>query len=276
MKTIITILSLTLLSFTSFGQLISTYNTIMPPNDSFSSSSYIIGKNSQNKMKEVAAEFRTDSLSIPTPFHSARFPFSGTLTGSYKVELWTQSGSVPGFMIPGSEIIFNVASTGTNIITVIGDSNNIVLEPDSAYYLVVKAANATSRGNWNFSVFHTIQNNTFIQTDTAGFTPYINTIPAFEIIAGIGSPTNLSAISSESNPLSIYPNPAHNILNVDLEGSSSSYSFQIINSTGQVLSIQQSNSNKNQLDVSQLPRGIYFIRQLDKNRHIVTCQFVKE
>jgi hypothetical protein len=79
------------------------------------------------------------------------------------------------------------------------------------------------------------------------------------------------------NTYSIYPNPVSNVLNIDLETTySKSYSIQIISTTGQVLQAHQSNSNSTQINVSQLPAGVYFIQLRDEKKHLATRKFIKE
>ena len=55
-----------------------------------------------------------------------------------------------------------------------------------------------------------------------------------------------------------YPNPANDILNIQAEGSISS--IEIMNVLGQTLLTSKGNGNKEQLDISGLSAGNYFVR----------------
>jgi len=85
----------------------------------------------------------------------------------------------------------------------------------------------------------------------------------------------INELTSQNN-YSIYPNPVGNILNIELGTTPYTYFIQIISSTGQILQSHQSNSNTNQIDVSQLPTGIYFVQLIDKNKQFITRKFIKE
>jgi hypothetical protein len=71
----------------------------------------------------------------------------------------------------------------------------------------------------------------------------------------------------------IYPNPAKTILFIKTEDNSLSQ-YQIYNSIGQVL--KQGKLTEKSIDVSDLPKGIYFIQLNVKNEQIFNSKFIKE
>jgi hypothetical protein len=83
------------------------------------------------------------------------------------------------------------------------------------------------------------------------------------IYQGTLSNTNLSSIDFK-----IYPNPnSSNILNIDAYGNSNSYHYQFLNLLGQ--KVMSGNLERNQIDVSQLNSGTYFLMLTNGNNKIV-------
>ena len=72
------------------------------------------------------------------------------------------------------------------------------------------------------------------------------------------------------NIISIYPNPAYDKLIIAADADI--HEVAIINMVGQVVSKNQYNNNHVQIDILQLPGGVYFIRINNE----VTRKFVKE
>ncbi len=81
----------------------------------------------------------------------------------------------------------------------------------------------------------------------------------FSYLGNTPSP-RLKAPSSDevSNTLLIYPNPTRNYLNIK-QSANLIENVRIVNLRGQVVLEQNLNDNKVQLDVSALPKGIYFV-----------------
>ncbi len=76
------------------------------------------------------------------------------------------------------------------------------------------------------------------------------------------NPTSVEDNSIDS-PLSIFPNPSHDFLNVNLPNDETISSIQILNSLGSIVyevnNIQKINSN-HRIDISNLEIGMYFIK----------------
>ena len=65
-----------------------------------------------------------------------------------------------------------------------------------------------------------------------------------------------AADESQESHISVYPNPANNVLNIVVAGN---FEYRLINSTGQEIANGVA-QNVKQLNVSQLAKGIYFLR----------------
>ncbi len=84
---------------------------------------------------------------------------------------------------------------------------------------------------------------------------------------GVGIEDNVS----EKQLVSVYPNPAKNLLNVELLGTNEKAIFQIFSISGQLM---QTGSLSNSLDVSYLNNGVYFIRIETANEELINKKFV--
>jgi hypothetical protein len=85
--------------------------------------------------------------------------------------------------------------------------------------------------------------------------------------AGISEP--------ESSQISIYPNPATDKLILKTSVTSTSSHLSIMNLNGQELIVQPITEPKTQIDISNLPRGVYFVR-LTNNKTVEVRKIIKE
>jgi len=92
----------------------------------------------------------------------------------------------------------------------------------------------------------------------------------------------ITSISKENNQvenqdkISVFPNPAKDVLNIEFQGSSEKRDIRIYNSLGKMIYSYPvyRHSQKLQLDLpGELKNGLYFIR-LDKNDHKQTAPFL--
>jgi len=79
-----------------------------------------------------------------------------------------------------------------------------------------------------------------------------------------------STHSSETS-ISVFPNPAHSEINV-LSASKEYFEIEIVNALGEILI---TGKNENRIDISDLPRGVYFVKVFCGN-NLVTEKFVKQ
>lgn len=93
-----------------------------------------------------------------------------------------------------------------------------------------------------------------------------------------GSSATLSAASFETiNAVTIYPNPAQDVLNINmLEDFGTSTSYTIYNSIGQVINKVKVNSQQDlKVNTSGYSVGVYFIK-IEKEGSVKTLQFIKQ
>ncbi len=77
----------------------------------------------------------------------------------------------------------------------------------------------------------------------------------------------------ESTSLSVYPNPVQNTLNVKLEGYTK-YEYSIYSANGKLVKVGQSNNEITNVDVSDLPKGIYVL-QVNSDNKVFISKFIK-
>jgi hypothetical protein len=77
---------------------------------------------------------------------------------------------------------------------------------------------------------------------------------------------------NENNLISIYPNPAHDKLNIVVN--QKQFDIEVRNALGQLV-IKQATTNAKQLDITELVSGVYIL-QLTANGAVYTVMFVKE
>jgi len=93
------------------------------------------------------------------------------------------------------------------------------------------------------------------------------TVMYFDAPAGI--------IEQKSLPISIYPNPATNIVTVESLECLKESSLNIANISGQPLITLQLSQPKTTLDISSLPSGVYFVR-LTSEKSVATGKIIKQ
>lgn len=82
------------------------------------------------------------------------------------------------------------------------------------------------------------------------------------------SPT-VSVLMDYKVSVNIMPNPAYDNVTIAIGGENSTASVRIADATGRVLSLSNNISDKQNIDISQLPQGIYFIQiSVDKENYI--------
>jgi len=75
----------------------------------------------------------------------------------------------------------------------------------------------------------------------------------------------------------ILPNPAHNLITIQFDKPFDFNRIEILSSTGQILNSKNLNlsSNTIELNISSLPKAIYFIKVLSKDGSVVIQHFMK-
>ena len=93
----------------------------------------------------------------------------------------------------------------------------------------------------------------------------------FEVIFSNNS-TSIENISNTSSTLSVYPNPATDVLNISVSNGTKVNNVNIYNVSGKLVTTAKVTAN--QINISELNNGVYFIEVLTENGKLTT-KFVK-
>ena len=98
--------------------------------------------------------------------------------------------------------------------------------------------------------------------------------PMLRPVFGEEDPTSTNDMVGQNNFAQLYPNPAGDFLNFDMEGAIyENFHLQIINNLGQVI---HSGILDSQLEIGHLPKGIYYAKVIKiKDGISQTIPFVK-
>jgi hypothetical protein len=77
--------------------------------------------------------------------------------------------------------------------------------------------------------------------------------------------------------LSVYPNPAINLLNVDLKNFAGKVTMQVFDVKGTLMqAITTEVPDQSQLNIHSLPQGLYLLRVMDEGGRTRTTKWIKE
>ena len=85
-------------------------------------------------------------------------------------------------------------------------------------------------------------------------------------------PTQITEQKTTQNQLKIYPNPAKNSINVEVKNA---VSIEIADVLGKIV-LSKNTSTDNQIDVSSLEQGVYFVKIINLKNETFVEKFMKE
>ncbi|MBO3099162.1 T9SS type A sorting domain-containing protein [Gelidibacter pelagius] len=91
---------------------------------------------------------------------------------------------------------------------------------------------------------------------------------------GVNVSYTLSVSQLEHQMVKLYPNPVTDKLFIQ-SPSSKNFNLKLVNSLGQLVMSQDSNSASAELDLSSLSRGLYVLNVMDDNRNFQTIKIIK-
>ena len=195
----------------------------------------------------------------------------GAELGSATISLSSVDTTSAGIMVAEAAVGYNVAANFTSAIaipangefwagvvlpTTAGDTLALVTNTDGDF------ADATTHTGefWSDNTFHT-----FGDANNWGV---LIAIAAFPVV-------NFQAALSENELIaSVYPNPASDVLNINLKANATSVS--IISMDGKVVSTQNVSSNTVAVDLSNVLAGAYIYEIVAENGTVIRNTFVKK
>jgi len=89
-------------------------------------------------------------------------------------------------------------------------------------------------------------------------------------------PTGISNINSEAIDMKVYPNPAKDVVNIEVATvSGGNFKVEVSNLLGQKLDVQSLVNNKASINVAELPTGIYLVDCYRDGVKVTATRFVK-
>lgn len=79
-----------------------------------------------------------------------------------------------------------------------------------------------------------------------------------ECFVGINDPAIQAAIE-------VYPNPASNVINIELNEAAANAQVRTFNTAGQLMKVMEMNSGSASMDISELPTGVYYLEVATEN-----------
>jgi len=90
-------------------------------------------------------------------------------------------------------------------------------------------------------------------------------------------PAALPALSSREEKSVVYPNPATNDINIVFDENADVKNIALYNVIGKVMNVYKVSGNSANLNIENLPSGIYFVKLYSANGSVVvTRKFTKQ
>ena len=238
---------------------------------------------------KTTAEMKTQSTYTNASWDFTTTPvwkIDGTNNSGYPYLAWQNYATAPTVTTQAVSVIGSTSATGNGDITATGGAN--ITERGIYWSLTDGFADGagikvSTIGDWSATGTFTQE----ITGLTANTTYYVKAFATNSVGTSYGSQVSF-ATSIETNvenpsltTLSIYPNPAHDILYINTGTSSktgTNYSIKIVNTLGQTVFENVINNQLLSVDVSTLgANGIYFIQLIDQNGEIRDInKFIRE
>ena len=142
-----------------------------------------------------------------------------------------------------------------------GTDSSIIIANDGGVYSTVDRGGKWDRVGNNMPIFpvydleiNTAQNRLIAAT----FAMSMQTLPLDSAFIQPPKIINVGIHNTARDQINIYPNPSNGIVNVHLNNTSGS--IEVVNLLGRTLLYKAIHSNEEQLNISQLAKGTYFIR----------------
>ncbi|MBL7895034.1 MAG: T9SS type A sorting domain-containing protein [Bacteroidia bacterium] len=182
-------------------------------------------------------------------------PVGGTLVSAFGGG--TFSGNLVG-TAPGSGTLLLPGRTYNNVLQVI-TYMNLTATIATSLIPITATLNVT-----NYQYYDASQKFPLLNVNITR----INSLAGNQVTTTVDVNNNIYAGINEynlDNSLVIYPNPASNNINIQLSNSKSA-KVEIINQFGQVVKTVNIESNNDNINISELSSGVYFVKTLSENK----------
>ncbi len=161
------------------------------------------------------------------------------------------------------------AGTITLTLTTLPADYNLRLVNSTGAILVTSSSTSTNSETINYTAAAGV----YYARVYAPLSTTFNATSCYTLKVALGTATK---DFNANNELTVYPNPVHNILNIDFNGTEGIADIQLFNMNGvQVLS-GKSSAQKTQMNFSKLPSGIYLMKVLKNGVVVSKTKIIKD
>jgi len=206
-----------------------------------------------------------DNATNGTTSGAATIPFNTDVTG-----LISPSGDVDHYK-------FVITTRGTITITLrtLPGDYDLKLLNSSGGQVAISQAGGTS----NESISRTVNPGTYY-AQVYGYNGANSATTCYTLRVQLGTATRgtdpVDPITYKSQKVGVFPNPATNIVNVNLAGFTGKSDIRMFDVNGKVVLHRQVSMDNSQLDISTLPAGVYIIKIRNGENEVSTTKIVKQ
>ncbi|MBV8252291.1 MAG: T9SS type A sorting domain-containing protein [Chitinophaga sp.] len=227
---------------------------------------------SSDNSSYTAAQFTTITAGCASPLDTDT---NGTMAGASTIPFNTD---VTGLINPSGDLDyykFVITTSGTITITLgtlPADYDLKLLNSAGTQVAISQNAGTTSE-----TISKTVSPGTYYAL-VYGYAGANSSTQCYTLRVQLGTATKSTDRSSNSDEQSVqaFPNPANNVLNINLTGYKGKSEVDITDLNGRVVVRRLVNNNSTQVDVSTLAPGIYVISVKNKDGKVSMTKFVKQ
>jgi len=199
---------------------------------------------------------------------------NGTTSGAATIPFNTD---VTGLISPSGDIDhykFVISTRGTITITLgtlPGDYDLKLLNSSGSQLNISQAGGTTSE-----SISRTVNPGTYY-AQVYGYSGANSATSCYTLRVQLGTASRESDVNTGDVPkVAVFPNPANNIVNVDLTGFKGKSEVSMFDVNGRVVLRREANGVKTQFDISALPAGVYMIRIKNGGKDVNMTKIIKQ
>ncbi|MCW3466992.1 reprolysin-like metallopeptidase [Chitinophaga nivalis] len=219
----------------------------------------------------TAAQFTTVSTGCSNPLDNAT---NGTITGAATIPFNTD---VTGLISPSGDIDnykFVITNGGTITITLgtlPGDYDLKLLNSAGTQVAISQAASTTSE-----TISRTVTPGTYY-AQVYGYGGANSATSCYTLRVQLGTASRGADIATDdAQKVVVFPNPATDVLNLNLTGYKGKSDVRIVDLKGNVVLYREVNATNSQLNISTLSPGIYIIRVKNGVKEVNVTKFIKQ
>jgi hypothetical protein len=89
-------------------------------------------------------------------------------------------------------------------------------------------------------------------------------------------PGEITKVISDKKALSVYPNPAHTKITIDLAGYTGISEMRMYDANGKQVVVYRTPQINSQVDISKLANGVYLLKIITSNGQMISTKVIKE